>query len=68
MRRLFLFESLGVANGEVFDPPVGVMDQSFGVLVPAAPGGHLERVEGQVTSKRSDTLQPRVCPNFCVSA
>ena len=41
-------EALGVADGQVLDAAVRVMDQSREVPVAPAPDGHLEGVESEV--------------------
>jgi hypothetical protein len=45
---LLVGQTLGVANGQILNPAIGMMDQLGQVLAVASADGHLERVEGQI--------------------
>ena len=48
-------EAFGVADAEILDAPVAVMDQLVEVAAGSSPvpHGHLQRVDRQITSQRS---------------
>ena len=51
-----LVKSLGVANPEILDAPVGMMDQAREVERVARVDRHLERVDGEVAAQRRRDL------------
>lgn len=46
-------EALRVADGELLDPAILVVDESGEILGPPAPDGHLERIDGELGAQRT---------------
>jgi len=55
-----ILQAVGVADGEVLDTAIRVVNQAVNIAA-APPEGHLQSVQGQIRARRGgDAVQPRI--------